>query len=125
MKNKYITMSLIGGILCLTPLFGKAQDRDTMSRDEISRMDSIELVTSKAEQLQKSDDESRLAEAKLDRRQTRAKSKDAKRVEKDASAAARESRSALRAERKAQKSRKAATKQSKKASDARERSDRN
>jgi hypothetical protein len=125
MKNKDVVISLIASTFCLMPFFGNAQDRENMSRNEISRMDSLELVTSKAEQVQKSDDESRLAEAKLDRKQTRAKSKDAKRVEKDASVAARESRNALRAEKKAQKSRKAATRQSKKASDARERSDRN
>lgn len=96
-----------------------------MSRVEIAKMDSVEASTLRADQLEKTNDENRLSEAKLDRKQTRAKSKDAKRVEKEASSAARESRAAVRAEKKAQKSRKDATKQAKRASDARAKSDKN
>jgi hypothetical protein len=113
------------GILVMLPLCTYAQDRDTMSRSEIAKMDSTELLKLKADQLQKTTDENRMTEAKLDRKQTRAKSKDAKRVEREASSAARESRAAVRAERKAQKSRKEATRQEKRASDARAKSDKN
>jgi hypothetical protein len=112
-------------ILFISPLCLCAQDRDTMSKNEIAKMDSTESSNQKADQLQETNDENRMAEAKLDRKQTRAKSKDAQRVEREASSAARESRAAVRTERKAQKSRKEATKQAKRASDARAKSDKN
>jgi hypothetical protein len=112
-------------ILFISPLSLCAQDRDTMSKTEIAKMDSTESSNLKADQLQKTNDESRMAEAKLDRKQTRAKSKDAQRVEREANSAARESRTAVRTERKAQKSRKEATRQAKRASDARAKSDKN
>jgi hypothetical protein len=102
-----------------------AQDRDAMSKNEIAKMDSVQSATLRADKLQKTTDENRMAEVKLDRKQTRAKSRDAKRVEQEASNAARESRIAVRTERKAQKSRKEATKQAKRASDARAKSDKN
>lgn len=117
--------SIIIGSMLLLPLYTNAQDRTQMSRDEIAKLDSVQSATAQAEQLQKSNDENRMAEAKLDRKQTRAKSKDAKRVEQEASSAARESRAAVRAEKKAQKSRKDATRQAKRASDARAKSDKN
>lgn len=112
-------------ILFISPLSVCAQDRDMMSKSEIAKVDSTESANLKAEQLQKTNDENRLTEAKLDRKQTRAKSKDAQRVEREASSAARESRVAVRTERKAQKARKAATRQAKRAADARAKSDKN
>jgi hypothetical protein len=122
-KNIYAIAFL--SILFMTPLSLSAQDRDTMSKKEIAKMDSTESSNQKADQLQKTNDENRMTEAKLDRKQTRAKSKDAQRVEREASSAARESRAAVRTERKAQKSRKEATRQAKRASDARAKSDKN
>jgi hypothetical protein len=107
------------------PLTIKAQDRDTMSKAEIAKMDSVEAATLKADQLQKSNDETRLMEAKLDRKQAKAKSKDAKRVEQDATDAARASKAEVRTEKKAQKSRRLATRQAKRASEARAKSDKN
>jgi hypothetical protein len=112
-------------ILFISPLSVCAQDRDMMSKSEIAKMDSTESANLKADQLQETNDENRMTEAKLDRKQTRAKSKDAQRVEREASSAARESRAAVRTERKAQKARKAATRQEKRASDARAKSDKN
>lgn len=125
MKVNNISSLIALGLFLIVPLCTHAQERDTMSKVEIAKMDSIESSTLRADQLQKTNDEARLSEAKLDRKQTRAKSKDAKRVEKEASSAARESRAAVRAEKKAQKSRKDATRQAKRASDARAKSDKN
>lgn len=124
--NARIIMSILA--LTSTVLVSQstqAQDRDTMSKAEISTMDSVETATIKADQLQKSNDENRLSEAKLDRKQTKAKAKDARRVEQEANNAARESKAAVRTERKAQKSRREATRQAKRASDARAKSDKN
>jgi hypothetical protein len=125
MKTTTILSIFTIGSLFLLPFHINAQDRNAMSRAEISKMDSVESATSKAEQVQKSKDEGRMKEVKLDRKQTRAKQKDAKRVEREASSAARESKAQVRTERKAQKSRKEATKQAKRATDAREKSDKN
>lgn len=115
MKAINIFSILILSSIFLLPISTSAQDSSTMSKSEIAE----------ADQLQKTNDENRMTDAKLDRKQTKAKSKDAKRVEREASTAARESKSALRAEKKAQKSRKEATKQAKRASDARAKSDEN
>jgi hypothetical protein len=122
--NNIYTIAFLS-LLFVSPLALCAQDRDTMSKNEISKMDSTESSNQKADQLQQTTDENRMAEAKLDRKQTRAKSKDAQRVEREASSAARESRAAVRTERKAQKSRREATRQAKRASDARAKSDKN
>jgi hypothetical protein len=125
MKTKNVFSRLIIGSLFLLPLAAYAQDRSTMSKDQIDKMDSVELATMKAGELQKANDQNRMDEAKLNRKQTKAKAKDAKRVEEEASNAARESKAELRAEKKAQKSRKEATKQAKTASDARDKSNEN
>jgi ABC-type transporter lipoprotein component MlaA len=125
MKPTRLPSILLLSSFFVFPFCIQAQDRDAMSRNEITKMDSVESATLQADQLQKSNDETRMAEAKLDKKQTRAKSKDAKRVEEEASSAARESKSAYRKEKKAQKSRKEAPKQNKKAADARAKSDKN
>jgi hypothetical protein len=125
MKANNILLTALVGLALTLPLCVKAQDRDTMSKNEIAKMDSTQSATQRADQLQKTNDDNRMAEAKLDRKQTRAKSKDAQRVEQEASSAARESRAAVRTERRAQKSRREATKQAKRASAARAKSDKN
>jgi hypothetical protein len=122
--NNNLLIALVALVLTL-PLSLKAQDRDNMSKNEIAKMDSTQSANQRADHLQKTNDDNRMAEAKLDRKQTRAKSKDAKRAEEEASSAARESRAAVRTERRAQKSRKEATRQAKRASDARAKSDKN
>jgi hypothetical protein len=123
--NTTLSIVILFSAFCISSLSTQAQGRDTMSKNAIAKMDSTESSNRKADQLQKTTDENRMTEAKLDRKQTRAKSKDAQRVEREASSAARESRVAVRTERKAQKSRKEATKQAKRASDARAKSDKN
>jgi hypothetical protein len=45
-----------------------AQDRDTMSKTEIAKMDSIESSNLEAAQLQKTTDENRMAEVKLEQK---------------------------------------------------------
>src|SRR6187399_2596554 len=103
MKANNILSIVIVGLFSSLPFCIQAQDRDAMSKSEISKMDSVESATLRAEQSQKAADENRMAEAKLDRKQTRAKSKDAKRVEQEASDAARQSKASVRTEKKAQK----------------------
>lgn len=80
-----------------------------------------------AEQVKSQDklDEERMAEARSDRKATKAKAKDAQRVESDANSAARESKNAYKAEKKAQKARKKADKQAKSAEKARNKSNEN
>ena len=89
------------------------------------RKDSVEVAAHKEAQLQTRTDENRMADAKLDRKETKAKAKEAQRVENEANDAAHQSKNALTAERKAQKSRKQANQQAKKASDARDKSNKN
>jgi hypothetical protein len=125
MRYKIIIFTLTLGAALLFAGNAQGQERSEMSQGERNRMDSLEAISKKEVQIEKSKDEERMAEAKSDRRKTRAKAKDAQRVERDANTAARESRSAVRSERKAQKSRRQANKQADKASKAREKSDNN
>lgn len=117
------TFAVSGFLFLSIEMYG--QNRNEMSKHEIARMDSVESATLKAERVQNTKDQNRMADFKQDRRQTKAKAKDAQRIERDANAAARESRNALRSERKAQKLRNAANRQAKKASKARDKSDNN
>ena len=102
-----------------------AQTWDGMTQNERDKKDSVETIALREEQTQVTKDKNRMADAKLDRKQTQAKAENAQRIEKDANAAARESRYAVRAERKAQRSRKQADKQAHKAAQAREKSNNN
>lgn len=102
-----------------------AQSSGDMTQTERDTKDSTETVTLRQAQEQSTKDRNRMADAKLDRKETKAKAEDAQRIEKDANDAARESRYALRAERRAQKSRKQADKQAAKASEARIKSNKN
>lgn len=125
MKNKNIMLMAAMSLLSLFSSELFAQERNDMSKAEIAHADSLAAVSLKEEQVQQTNDANTIAEYKIDRNQTRAKARDAQRVENEANAAARESRSALRAEKKAQKARTDATRQAKKASKAREKSDKN
>jgi hypothetical protein len=90
------------------------------------RADSIQAVNNAIEvKVQEENDAERLSDAKDERRRTKAKAKEAARVEREASDAARESKNALRTEKKAQKARKQADAQAKKASKARTKSEKN
>jgi hypothetical protein len=124
MKYKHIIIAV--SVLASTAYAGQVFSQDNgMSRVERNQKDSLETVRANEQQLQQTDDEKRMADAKIDRKQTRAKAKHAQRIEDDANDAARESRQAVRTERRAQKSRKQATRQSDKAAKARDKSDRN
>lgn len=122
---KYKTMFLM---LAVTSMFAGhvfAQTNDSVTQADRNRKDSVEAAVYREAQVQSRKDENRMADAKHDRKQTKAKAKNAQRIEREANDAARQSKSALRAERKAQKSRKLADKLAKRASDARDKSDKN
>lgn len=102
-----------------------AQSSERMTDSDRDKKDSLETVTLREEQIQNTKNRNRMEDAKLDRKQTRAKAENAQRIQNDADDAARESRYALRAERRAQKSRKQANQQAEKAADAREKSNNN
>jgi hypothetical protein len=124
MKHKAIIISML---LAGTSLFASrafAQESG-MSQQQRSQRDSAEVATQKEIQVQNNKDENRMASAKLDRKQAKAKAKNAQRVENDANDAARQSKYEVRAERRAQKSRKQANKQAEKAAKARDKSNSN
>jgi hypothetical protein len=102
-----------------------AQSNNDMTPEQRDRKDSVETATHQEAQVQSKKDENRMADAKRDRKETKAKAKKARRIESEANDAARESKNALRAERRAQKSRKLADKQAEKASVARDKSNDN
>lgn len=122
-KNTILTITL--GALSIFSYEVYAQEQGSMSKREIAHMDSVEAESKKVIQAQKTKDENTMADFRRDKKQTKAKAKDAQRIERDANAAARESRVALRAERRAQQSRKDANKQAEKAEKARDKSDKN
>src|SRR5687768_14713263 len=103
-----ITMAVAAASLFTSQSF--AQSSGDMTQIERNKKDSAETVTLKEAQTPSTKDKNRMAGAKLERKQTQAKSENARRIEKDANDAARESRYAVRAERQAQKSRKQANK---------------
>ena len=123
MKYKTIILTLAAVSIFAAQVF--AQSGDEMTQAQRNKKDSVEAATRQEAQLQNRKDESRMADAKLDRKETKAKAKEARRVENEANDAAQQSKNALKAERKAQKSRKQADKQAKKASDARDKSNKN
>ena len=118
-----ITMAAVAASMFTSHSF--AQSSGEITQTEPDKKDSAEMVILRAEQEQNTKDRNRIADAKLERKQTKAKAEDAQRIEKDANDAARESRYALRAERRAQKSRKQADKQAEKAAEARVKSNNN
>jgi hypothetical protein len=125
MKYKTIVMTLALGAASLFTGEVYAQYHHEMTKAERERKDSLKTAYDREEQVQETQDENRMADAKLDRKHTKAKAKEAQRVQREANDAARESRDEVRSERKAQKSRKQADKQADKASKARDQSDSN
>lgn len=103
----------------------KAQAQHEATKDQQRVKDSTDTALAQEVQREKVKDDNRMADAKLDRKETKAKAKNAQRIENEANTAARESRYAVRSERKAQKSRNAANKQAEKAKNARIKSDKN
>lgn len=123
MKYKTIILTLAAASFFVGQ--GFAQDSNVMTQAQRDRKDSVETATHQEVQAQNRNDESRMADAKLDRKETKAKAKEARRIENEANDAAHQSKNALKAERKAQKSRKQANQQAQKASNARDKSNKN
>ena len=119
-----MVLSLALGALLLLSYDLRAQSTES-GRAGVSYIDSVETASREEAQAQKEKDATTIADYQHDRRATKAKAKEAQRVEKEANTAARESRYALRAEKRAQKARKSADRQAEKASRARVKSDRN
>jgi hypothetical protein len=123
--NKIILTSLVALALGFSHE-AIGQDQPTPpSMDEKQRADSLERVSMATLQDQKAKDESKMADARLNKKQTKARAKAAQRVERDATDAAKQSKYAVKAEKRAQRSRKKADRQEQKAATAREKSDNN
>ena len=102
-----------------------AQDAP-ISKFEYNRMDSLQTIYKRDQaQAQKADDLEKMTDAKNDQSETKAKAKEAQRIEGEADDAAKQSKSALKSEKKAQKQRKQADRQAEKAKAARDKSDLN
>lgn len=103
-----------------------AQDPTAGSQDN-ARIDSMATTYNKQQAVEDQDRKNadNLSDLKSEKRETKAKAKEAQRVEGEANDAARESKIAYRQEKKAQKAREQADKQSKKAARARTKSDKN
>jgi hypothetical protein len=125
MKNRTLIITLAVAAALISAGRLNAQYRSETTKSERNAQDSTESASLRQAQVEQTKDDNRMADAKLDRKHTKANAKNAQRNEKDANAAARESRYAVRTERRAQKARKQANKQSKKAADAINKSDRN
>jgi hypothetical protein len=123
MKYKAITLTLAAVSLFAGQAF--SQTSNDIMQTHRDRKDSVETATHQEALVQNRKDEDRMADAKLERKETKANAKEAQRMENEANDAARESKNALKAERKAQKSRKQANKQAEKAADARDKSNKN
>lgn len=129
MKYKIIILTFSICVSSLITIETYGQHRIDISsderNDERNHKDSLEIISKNEMRAQKTKDDNRMADAKIDRRETKAKAIDARRIERDARAAAKESRLAVKSERKAQHSRRQAINQAKKASRARDKSDNN
>lgn len=120
LKTIILTLTLGALSLCTYNIYG--QDH---TRTEHNSMDSIQKANKKMQEQQKAKDERTMENAKDASKETKARAKEARRVEQDASDASSESKKALKTEKKAQKARKNADEQAKKAVEAREKSDNN
>lgn len=131
MKKNNTVITLAFGALSLlsAQLYGQDQyersEHQIAQRDSLNTADSLNRISEQERQTSKAKDESTLADYKDDRIQTKAKAREAQRVESEANTAAKESRNALRSEKKAQRARRDADRQAERASKARIKSDRN
>jgi hypothetical protein len=126
MKFKTIIVTLTLSTFSLWSLELYGQEKAEVTNAEQARMDNLrKLHLEEQTQTQDEMDSKRMTKVVNDRKATKAKAKEAKRVGKDADDAARESKGALKAEKKAQKARKQADKQAKKAAKARKTSNDN
>jgi hypothetical protein len=102
-----------------------AQD-SPVSKFEYKQMDSAKSVYDRDKaQTQRAEDVEKMTDAKNEQSETKAKAKEAGRIEEEADDAAKQSKNALKSEKKAQKQRRKADKQAEKAETARDKSDLN
>jgi hypothetical protein len=107
-------------------LFAQDTQDTPVSKFEYNRADSLKAIYERDQaQTQKADDVEKMNDAKNERSETKAKAKEAQRIEDEADDAAKQSKNALKTEKKAQKLRKQADKQAEKAETARDKSDLN
>jgi hypothetical protein len=128
MKKKIMMYALLVPVMFLfTGHCATAQDSTARSNEENVRIDSLakaynQTEASKDERRKNSEN---LSDLKSEKKNTKAKAREAQRVENEANDAERESKIAYRQEKKAQKAREQADKQAKKAANARTKSDKN
>jgi Na+-transporting NADH:ubiquinone oxidoreductase subunit NqrC len=122
-KTFILALTFIAASLIASKVY--SQSRIEMNKVELDRNDSVDTATRNEAKVLETKDQNTMANAKVDRKETKAKAKAAKRIERDANDAAKQSRYAVTSERKAQKSRKQANDQAEKASKARDKSDNN
>lgn len=126
MKITKIILPLTFGVLTLFTLEVSAQESTGVTKEQYNRADSTKASFEREEaQTQRQQDTERMTDVKNEQSETKAKAKEAQRIENDANDAAKESKNALKSEKKAQKGRKKADKQAKDAKDAREKSNLN
>jgi hypothetical protein len=126
MKITKIILPLTITALSLFALETIAQQSTEVTREQYNRADSTKASYERVEaQTQRQQDTERMTDVKDEQSETKAKAKEAQRIENDANDAAKESKNALKSEKKAQKARKKADKQAKDAKDAREKSNLN
>ena len=116
MKLKFtlFALILITGTFLTSKLYAQEQHAVTQNATVTEQINDQETL-----------DKERMADAKSDKKATKAKAKEAQRVESDANDAARESKNAYRAEKQAQKARRTADKKAKSAEKARDKSNQN
>ena len=125
MNNKKILSLIAVGAASLFTFQLSAQD-SPITRTEYNRMDSLQGAYDRDEvQTQKAEDLQNMTDAKNDQSETKAKAKEAQRIEGEANDAAKQSKNALKSEKKAQKQRKKADKQADKAKASRDKSNLN
>jgi hypothetical protein len=100
------------------------EESEKMTRAEFRKMDSLKLADEQL-QVNKSKDARSMSDLRSEKRNAKAKAKEADQVKRNADDAVKQSSDAYKSERKAQKSRRKADTQAKKAQKSREKSDRN
>ena len=120
--------ALLLPVICFSISYSvAAQDLTATSHDDNVRVDSLANSYNQqetAKEQERKNSGNRL-DLKSEKRETKAKAKEAQQIEDEANDAARESKMAYRKEKKAQRARERADKQSKKAAKARTISDKN
>ena len=126
MKYKKIILTLTLTAASLFTFQAFAQSSQPMSKGQYDSIESSQAAYKRDQvQTQKDKNAEAISDAKADRSDTKAKAKEAARIDDEAQDAAKQSKNALKAEKKAQKLRKKADQQADKAEKARDKSDLN